>query len=89
MGREHDVLTSLRRVNDGLAAVVQSTTQTVVQKSADPGSMEIAFAAIAGTASGDEGREALRMALIAEGMDQGVIDSIDALYVRCLLDPTL
>lgn len=89
MGREHEVLTSLRRVNDGLAAVVESTTQTVVQNSATPGLMEVAFAALGGMVSGDEGRQALRSALIAESMDQSVIDAIDALYMRCLLDPTL
>ena len=89
MGREHEVLTSLRRVNDGLAAVVEATTETVMRNSAEPGLMEVAFAAIAGSASGDDGRQALRSALAAEGMDPGVIDSIDALYVRCLLDPTL
>lgn len=84
-----DVLGSLRRVRDGLTAVARTTSQTVVVNSLEPELMELAFAGIDGRVSGDEGRQALRLALGAEGMDEGILDSIDALYVRCLLDPTL
>lgn len=89
MDRSDEVLTSLRRVNRGLSSVVETTTRTVLDHSAAPELMEIAYAAIDGTVPGEEGRFALQLALGAEGMDSEVIDMIDVLYVRCLLDPTL
>ena len=89
MDRSDELLTSLRRVNHGLTSVVRTTTRTVMDHSATPELMEIAYAAINGTVPGEKGRSALHLALSAEGMDSGVIDMIDALYVRCLLDPTL
>ena len=86
---EDQIIDGLTRVRDRLMGVVEATTDTVIVNSADPRSMQTAFAALDGRVSGGEGRRALREALTADGISVEVVDRLDALYIRCLLDPTL
>ena len=79
----------LRRISDRLRSINESASQRLVASSSAPDLMKKAYAAISGEVSGSEGMSALRAALRADGVAEEHLDAIDALYVRCLLDPSL
>lgn len=79
----------LRNISVRMRTINEQMTQRIVASSRAPDLMETAYAAIRGEVSGAEGMSALRAALIADGVSEDHLDTIDALYVSCLLDPTL
>jgi hypothetical protein len=87
LGNEH--LEQLRGVERQLRAVNQRTSARIVAASKEPEAMAMAYAALNGEVSGSDGMAALRSALRADGVPEEQIDAIDAMYVRCLLDPSL
>ena len=87
VGSDH--IAELRRISDRMRSINERASERLVSTSAQPESMARAYAAINGELSGAEGMEALRSALLADGVPEEQIDVIDALYVRCLLDPSL
>ena len=87
VGSEH--IAELRRVSDRMKAINQQVSARLVSTSAEPDLMAKAYAAISGQISGSDGMAALREALRADGVSDEHIDTIDALYVRCLLDPSI
>ncbi len=82
-------IAELRRISDRMRSINDGVSQRIVASSRPPEMMATAYAAIKGHVSGSEGMAALRSALLAEGIAEEQIDAIDALYVRCLLDPSL
>ena len=80
---------SLEDLNNRLDGIVSSTTNNVIGRSVDRPAMALAYASLSGKASGDIGRQAFHRALTAEGMTAEQINRLDALFVRCLLDPSL
>ncbi len=82
-------IAELRRISDRMRSINEGVSQRIVAASKAPDMMETAYAAIKGEASGSEGMAALRSALLADGVAEEHVDAIDALYVRCLLDPSL
>lgn len=87
LGNEH--LGQLRQIEQRLRAINQRASDRIVASSREPAAMATAYAALSGGASGADGMAALRTALRADGVTEDQIDAIDALYVRCLLDPSL
>lgn len=79
----------LRRIDQRMRSVNEQVSQRIVATSNEPDLMARAYAAIRGEASGSDGMAALRSALLADGVAEAHIDSIEALYVSCLLDPTI
>jgi hypothetical protein len=79
----------LRRISIRMRSINDQVSQRLVATSKEPGLMETAYAAIRGEAPGSEGMAALRAALIADGIAGEDLDRIEALYVGCLLDPSL
>jgi hypothetical protein len=84
-----DHLAQLRGISQRLVAINKQTSDRIVATSSNPGAMALAYAALEGELSGADGMTALRDALRADGVGEAQIDAIDALYVRCLLDPSL
>lgn len=82
-------IAELRRVTERIRSINEQVSQRLVASSSEPGLMAQAYAAINGEASGADGMNALRAALRADGIADDQIEAIDALYVRCLLDPSL
>jgi hypothetical protein len=82
-------LAQLRRISERMTSINEQVSQRLVGSSRAPDLMATAYAAIRGEISGAEGITALRSALMADGVSEAHLDSIEALYVRCLLDPTL
>jgi hypothetical protein len=79
----------LRQISGRIRSVNEQVSQRLVATSSAPDLMAKAYAAINGEVSGSEGMSALRAALKADGVADEHLDAIDALYVRCLLDPSL
>jgi hypothetical protein len=79
----------LQRISMRLRSINDQVSQRLVATSKEPGLMETAYAAIRGEVSGSDGMSALRAALIADGIAEEHLDEIEALYVGCLLDPSL
>jgi hypothetical protein len=84
-----DNIAQLRRISERMHSINESVSQRLVASSRAPDLMETAYAAIRGEVPGSEGMAALRAALIADGVAEDHLDTIDALYVSCLLDPTI
>lgn len=84
-----DNLAQLRQISDRMTAINSEVSQRVIATSAEPNLMAQAYDAIRGEGSGANGMAALRLALLADGVAEEEIDAIGALYVRCLLDPSL
>lgn len=82
-------IAQLRAASQRIRSVNDQVTQRIVASSREPELMERAYAAIRGESPGADGMRALREALRADGVPDDRIDAIDALYVRCLLDPSL
>ncbi len=82
-------IAELRRISDRMRSINEGVSQRIVATSNAPDLMATAYAAINGDVSGSDGMAALRAALLADGVAEEHIDAIDALYVRCLLDPSL
>ena len=85
----NEYVPQLRRISDRMRSINEQTSQRIVASSAQPDLMARAYGAINGDVPGSEGMSALRAALRADGVAEDQIDAIDALYVRCLLDPSL
>ena len=79
----------LRRIDRRMRSVNEQVSQRIVATSNEPDLMARAYAAIRGEVSGSDGMAALRSALLADGVAEDHIDSIEALYVSCLLDPSI
>lgn len=82
-------LAQLRRIDDRMRSVNEQVSQRLVATSNEPDLMARAYAAIRGDVSGSDGMAALRSALLADGVAEEHLASIEALYVSCLLDPTI
>ncbi len=82
-------IAQLERISDRMRSINDQVSQRLVATSNEPGLMETAYAAIRGEAPGSAGLNALRAALIADGIAEEHVDAIEALYVGCLLDPTI
>jgi hypothetical protein len=87
VSREH--VDKLRHISQQMRSINDQVSQRIAATSNEPGLMETAYAAIRGEVPGSEGMVALRAALIADGVAEDHLDTIEALYVSCLLDPTL
>ncbi len=87
VSRDHIV--QLERVSERMRSINDQVSRRLVSTSREPGLMETAYAAIRGEASGSAGMAALRAALLADGVGEEHLDTIEALYVGCLLDPTV
>jgi hypothetical protein len=87
VAREH--IAQLQRISERMRSINQRTSQRLTSSSNAPDQMATAYSAINGEVSGADGMAALRAALRADGVPDEQIDAIDALYVRCLLDPSL
>lgn len=79
----------LRSISERMHSINDQMSQRIVASSRAPDLMETAYAAIRGEVPGEEGMSALRAALEADGVSEDHLDTIDALYVSCLLDPTI
>lgn len=84
-----DVGGTLRSIDRRLRQVTAAGIGRVIEASTDPTSMRTAYAALNDPGGSTDGRAALRTALLADGLGEEQISEIDALYVRCLVDPTL
>lgn len=82
-------IAQLRHISQRMRSVNVQMSQRIAATSNEPGLMETVYAAIRGEVSGSEGMAALRAAMIADGVSEEHLDTIEALYVSCLLDPTL
>lgn len=82
-------LGQLRRISERMRSINDQVARRLVATSAAPDRMETAYAAIRGDVPGSDGLVALREALMADGVAETQLDNIEALYVRCLLDPTI
>ncbi|MGA9597433.1 MAG: hypothetical protein WBV06_14835 [Acidimicrobiia bacterium] len=82
-------LAQLRRISERMRSINDQVSQRLVSSSCAPDLMETAYAAIRGEVPGSDGMTALRDALSADGVAEMHLDAIEALYVRCLLDPTI
>lgn len=84
-GHYDEMIGALRRTDERLRALVTQTMDRVLAGSADRRSMELAYAALRGEASAADGLDALRVALQADGLDDGTISHIEGLYLNVLV----
>ena len=87
LGNEH--VSQLRGIAERLRDINQRASERIAATSREPDAIGTAYAALRGEASGADRMAALRTALLADEVAEEHIDAIDALYVRCLLDPSL
>lgn len=80
-----ELLHTLRRTNDRLKSMVHASIQRILEGSEDPVAMDTAYAALRGEASATEGVDALRNALVADGIDADARRQIEALYLNALV----
>jgi hypothetical protein len=80
-----EMMSTLRRTDERLRGLVQTTMDRVLVGSTDREAMELAYAGLRGEASAADGLHALRSALTADGPDSATISHIDALYLNVLV----
>ena len=85
----NDPIAQLWQISDRMRSINDRASRRLAASSREPDLMATAYAAIKGEVSGAAGMSALRAALRADGVTEDRIEAIDALYLRCLLDPSL